>query len=83
MNVSTKETRLLYMTTGVLLQKIVSARSLTQFTHIFIDEVSCWKFNFHINKAFSSVFYHARKEKCIFKDVLYELSKVTLAEIGL
>nr|XP_054490416.1 ATP-dependent RNA helicase TDRD9 [Agelaius phoeniceus] len=38
-NVSTKETRLLYMTTGVLLQKIVSARSLTQFTHIFIDEV--------------------------------------------
>lgn len=42
-NVATKETRLLYMTTGVLLQKIVSARSLTQFTHIFIDEVSCWK----------------------------------------
>ncbi|XP_048163767.1 ATP-dependent RNA helicase TDRD9 isoform X1 [Corvus hawaiiensis] len=38
-NVSTKETRLLYMTTGVLLQRIVSARSLTQFTHIFIDEV--------------------------------------------
>ncbi|KAM7024098.1 ATP-dependent RNA helicase TDRD9 isoform 1-T1 [Acridotheres tristis] len=38
-NVSTKETRLLYMTTGVLLQKIISARSLTQFTHIFIDEV--------------------------------------------
>uniref|UniRef100_A0A8C5U221 RNA helicase n=1 Tax=Malurus cyaneus samueli TaxID=2593467 RepID=A0A8C5U221_9PASS len=38
-NVSTKETRLLYMTTGVLLQKIVSAKSLTQFTHIFIDEV--------------------------------------------
>ncbi|NXH30124.1 TDRD9 helicase, partial [Myiagra hebetior] len=38
-NVSTKETRLLYMTTGVLLQRIVSARSLNQFTHIFIDEV--------------------------------------------
>ncbi|TRZ24453.1 hypothetical protein HGM15179_002660 [Zosterops borbonicus] len=38
-NVSTKETKLLYMTTGVLLQKIVSAKSLTQFTHIFIDEV--------------------------------------------
>ncbi|XP_015487368.1 ATP-dependent RNA helicase TDRD9 isoform X2 [Parus major] len=38
-NVWTKETRLLYMTTGVLLQKIVSAKSLTQFTHIFIDEV--------------------------------------------
>ncbi|NXG46955.1 TDRD9 helicase, partial [Psilopogon haemacephalus] len=38
-NVSTKDTRLLYMTTGVLLQKIVFARSLAEFTHIFIDEV--------------------------------------------
>lgn len=28
------------MTTGVLLQKIVSAKSLMEFTHIFIDEVS-------------------------------------------
>ncbi|XP_009076762.1 PREDICTED: putative ATP-dependent RNA helicase TDRD9, partial [Acanthisitta chloris] len=37
--VCTKETRLMYMTTGVLLQKIVSAKSLTEFTHIFIDEV--------------------------------------------
>ncbi|NXV76589.1 TDRD9 helicase, partial [Atlantisia rogersi] len=38
-NVSSRDTRLLYMTTGVLLQKIVSARSLSKFTHIFIDEV--------------------------------------------
>ncbi|NXH77020.1 TDRD9 helicase, partial [Hydrobates tethys] len=38
-NVSSKETRLLYMTTGVLLQKIVCAKSLAEFTHIFIDEV--------------------------------------------
>ncbi|KAF1496730.1 ATP-dependent RNA helicase TDRD9, partial [Pygoscelis antarcticus] len=38
-NVSTKETRLLYMTTGVLLQKVVCAKSLAEFTHIFIDEV--------------------------------------------
>ncbi|NXW49350.1 TDRD9 helicase, partial [Nyctiprogne leucopyga] len=37
--ICTKETRLLYMTTGVLLQKVVSAKSLTEFTHIFIDEV--------------------------------------------
>lgn len=29
----------MYVTTGVLLQKIVSAKSLTEFTHIFIDEV--------------------------------------------
>ncbi|NXC43189.1 TDRD9 helicase, partial [Penelope pileata] len=38
-NISTKETRLLYMTTGVLLQKVVTAKSLTEFTHIFVDEV--------------------------------------------
>ncbi|NXG70597.1 TDRD9 helicase, partial [Baryphthengus martii] len=38
-NISTKETRLLYMTTGVLLQKIVCSKSLAEFTHIFIDEV--------------------------------------------
>ncbi|KFM08671.1 Putative ATP-dependent RNA helicase TDRD9, partial [Aptenodytes forsteri] len=38
-NISTKETRLLYMTTGVLLQKVVCAKSLAEFTHIFIDEV--------------------------------------------
>ncbi|KAM9290099.1 ATP-dependent RNA helicase TDRD9 [Cariama cristata] len=38
-NISTKETRLLYMTTGVLLQKIVCTKSLAEFTHIFIDEV--------------------------------------------
>ncbi|KFP91773.1 Putative ATP-dependent RNA helicase TDRD9, partial [Apaloderma vittatum] len=38
-NVSTKETRLLYMTTGVLLHRVVCAKSLAEFTHIFIDEV--------------------------------------------
>ncbi|XP_071894342.1 ATP-dependent RNA helicase TDRD9 isoform X3 [Anas platyrhynchos] len=37
--VATKETRLLYMTAGILLQKAVYAKSLTEFTHIFIDEV--------------------------------------------
>ncbi|XP_038633739.1 ATP-dependent RNA helicase TDRD9 isoform X4 [Scyliorhinus canicula] len=33
------DTQLTYMTTGVLLQKIVNAKCLTEFTHIFIDEV--------------------------------------------
>ncbi|CAK6431722.1 unnamed protein product [Pipistrellus nathusii] len=37
--VATEDTRLMYMTTGVLLQKVVSAKSLVAFTHIFIDEV--------------------------------------------
>lgn len=36
---ATKDTKLIYMTTGVLLQKIVGAKSLGEFTHIFIDEV--------------------------------------------
>ncbi|XP_075699987.1 ATP-dependent RNA helicase TDRD9 isoform X2 [Rhinoderma darwinii] len=36
---ATADTRLIYMTTGVLLQKIVGAKSLAEFTHIFIDEV--------------------------------------------
>ncbi|XP_058242140.1 ATP-dependent RNA helicase TDRD9 isoform X1 [Hemibagrus wyckioides] len=36
---ATEHTRLIYMTTGVLLQKLVSAKSLVEFTHIFIDEV--------------------------------------------
>ncbi|XP_045863863.1 ATP-dependent RNA helicase TDRD9 [Meles meles] len=37
--VATEDTKLIYMTTGVLLQKIVSAKSLMEFTHVFIDEV--------------------------------------------
>ncbi|XP_035870118.1 LOW QUALITY PROTEIN: ATP-dependent RNA helicase TDRD9 [Phyllostomus discolor] len=37
--IATEDTRLVYMTTGVLLQKVVSAKSLAEFTHIFIDEV--------------------------------------------
>ncbi|XP_062851750.1 ATP-dependent RNA helicase TDRD9 [Trichomycterus rosablanca] len=36
---ATEHTRLIYMTTGVLLQKLVGAKCLTEFTHIFIDEV--------------------------------------------
>uniref|UniRef100_A0A670IA43 ATP-dependent RNA helicase TDRD9 n=1 Tax=Podarcis muralis TaxID=64176 RepID=A0A670IA43_PODMU len=37
--VASKDTRLIYMTTGVLLQKIVGSKSLSEFTHVFIDEV--------------------------------------------
>ncbi|XP_053080993.1 ATP-dependent RNA helicase TDRD9 isoform X3 [Acinonyx jubatus] len=37
--IATEDTKLIYMTTGVLLQKIVSTKSLVEFTHIFIDEV--------------------------------------------
>ncbi|XP_063073418.1 ATP-dependent RNA helicase TDRD9 [Engraulis encrasicolus] len=37
--VASEHTRLIYMTTGVLLQKLVGAKSLTEYSHIFIDEV--------------------------------------------
>lgn len=36
---ATEHTRLIYMTTGVLLQKLVGAKTLTEFSHIFVDEV--------------------------------------------
>ncbi|KAM9777467.1 ATP-dependent RNA helicase TDRD9 [Neosynchiropus ocellatus] len=37
--VANEHTRLIYMTTGVLLQKLVSTKCLTEFTHIFVDEI--------------------------------------------
>ncbi|KAM4625880.1 ATP-dependent RNA helicase TDRD9 [Polymixia lowei] len=36
---ATEHTQLIYMTTGVLLQKLVGAKTLTEFSHIFVDEV--------------------------------------------
>uniref|UniRef100_A0A3Q3GEP4 ATP-dependent RNA helicase TDRD9 n=1 Tax=Labrus bergylta TaxID=56723 RepID=A0A3Q3GEP4_9LABR len=36
---ATEHTRLIYMTTGVLLQKLVSAKCLIEYSHIFVDEV--------------------------------------------
>uniref|UniRef100_A0A3B4A746 ATP-dependent RNA helicase TDRD9 n=1 Tax=Periophthalmus magnuspinnatus TaxID=409849 RepID=A0A3B4A746_9GOBI len=36
---ATEHTSLIYMTTGVLLQKLVRAKCLTEYTHIFVDEV--------------------------------------------
>lgn len=36
---ATEHTRLTYMTTGVLLQKLVQAKCLTEYSHIFVDEV--------------------------------------------
>nr|XP_060611008.1 ATP-dependent RNA helicase TDRD9 [Anolis sagrei ordinatus] len=37
--VASEKTRLMYATTGILLQKLVGAKTLSEFTHIFIDEV--------------------------------------------
>nr|XP_020446743.1 putative ATP-dependent RNA helicase TDRD9 isoform X2 [Monopterus albus] len=36
---ATEHTRLIYMTTGVLLQKLVTAKCLTEYSHIFVDEI--------------------------------------------
>ncbi|XP_056089120.1 ATP-dependent RNA helicase TDRD9 [Rhinichthys klamathensis goyatoka] len=36
---ATEHTKLIYVTTGVLLQKLVGAKTLTEYSHIFIDEV--------------------------------------------
>lgn len=33
------ETRLLFVTTGVLLQKLIHAKEMKQYTHIILDEV--------------------------------------------
>ncbi|KFO74837.1 Putative ATP-dependent RNA helicase TDRD9, partial [Cuculus canorus] len=38
-NVSSRATRLLYITTGVFLERTVQAKSLAEFTHVVIDEV--------------------------------------------
>lgn len=49
--VATEHTRLIFMTTGVLLQKMVSAKCLTEYSHIFLDEVVTFNliFNIHVH----------------------------------
>ncbi|KAI9579934.1 hypothetical protein GQX74_000722 [Glossina fuscipes] len=42
----TEDTRLLFCTTGVLLQKLIREKSMTHFTHIILDEFSNY-FKFH------------------------------------
>lgn len=37
--VAAEHTRLIYVTTGVLLWKLVQTKCLTEYTHIFVDEV--------------------------------------------
>jgi len=34
------DTRLLYCTTGVLLQKLINDKNMHRFTHVILDEVS-------------------------------------------
>ena len=34
-----EDTRITYMTTGVLLQKMIQKKSMNEFTHVILDEV--------------------------------------------
>lgn len=36
---SSDDTRISYVTTGVLLQKLIAAKSLNEYTHVILDEV--------------------------------------------
>lgn len=36
---TSEDTRLTYVTTGVLLQKLINTRSMTEYTHVILDEV--------------------------------------------
>ncbi|XP_045519372.1 probable ATP-dependent RNA helicase spindle-E [Pieris brassicae] len=38
-NITSTDTRISYVTTGVLLQKLVSSKNLNEYTHIILDEV--------------------------------------------
>lgn len=55
---ATEHTRLTYMTTGVLLQKLVQAKSLTEYSHIFVDEVQ--RFLCNVLCSVSNVFLMAQ-----------------------
>jgi ATP-dependent RNA helicase TDRD9 len=35
-----EDTRLLYVTTGVLLRKLIKTKNMLQFTHVILDEVN-------------------------------------------
>lgn len=38
--VASEDTRLLFVTTGVLLEKLIKAKNMNQYTHVILDEVS-------------------------------------------
>ena len=53
---ATEHTRLIYMTTGVLLQKLVSTKCLTEYSHIFVDEVKI-VLNVHMHSSVNWYLY--------------------------
>ncbi len=41
---STRDTRLLFCTTGILLRRLASEPQLASVSHVIVDEVCCWPF---------------------------------------
>lgn len=48
------DTRISYVTTGVLLQKLITAKSLNEYTHVILDEVMWILYRVHNVKYFLS-----------------------------
>lgn len=48
------DTRISYVTTGVLLQKLITAKSLNEYTHVILDEVMWILYCVHNVKYFLS-----------------------------
>ena len=40
--VASEDTRLLFVTTGVLLQKLINQKDMNEYTHILLDEVGSY-----------------------------------------
>lgn len=40
--VSSEDTRVMFVTTGILLRKLISQKDMTEYTHVILDEVSAY-----------------------------------------
>ena len=38
--VNSEDTRVMFVTTGILLRKLISQKDMTEYTHVILDEVS-------------------------------------------
>jgi len=61
-----EDTRLLYCTTGVLLQKLINDKNMHRFTHVILDEVKiCFCYSTGLNWQQLSLNHHSQ----VFKSV--------------
>lgn len=78
---ATEHTRLIYMTTGVLLQKLVQAKSLTEFSHIFVDEVHKPDVKFFMFICFSVSYCQKKGGICVYSLFLVILGEVQILNL--